>query len=483
MELKDTSPTKKFDEKEIKCPYCFKIFHHHEVGFRAEPVSQKIIEEYRHKITEVDIDEETAKEYTVKLENAQKYEKQRDDIWLNYWLGKGWAENGALYENEEGYDEHTEPGRDSILTEQQEVVITPGNENSDLLVRYIPDADNFCSAGMDNLGRKMKKRICPHCHNLLPQNYGKYDIKFISVVGISGSGKTVMLSQLLKNIDDYALGVGADVIFDAGANTINEFTKQYPVANNSPLPTGTREHFAPPIFLPFSKVTNGVRKNTTIVIYDIAGESCIRATGLEQYGPFVKNADGIIFLLDPRQIAGFAFADANAEKPAAVLDAMAQAFLLESTSQSKVPIAVAYSKSDKLRETGALVQESHIFKNIDYTGKGFMQSEYHNVKFEVERLMNKYAHSKNLHRRVHTYFTNCGFFAFSSLGHDTEIEKDENGQEKQVLRQNLESIRIEEPLMWILAELGLIDKVNKTAESGKKDAARGPLGFIKRIIK
>ena len=58
-----------------------------------------------------------------------------------------------------------------------------------------------------------------------------------------------------------------------------------------------------------------------------------------------------------------------------------------------------------------------------------------------------------------------------------------NGQEKQVLRQNLESIRIEEPLMWILAELGLIDKVNKTVEGGKKDAASGPLGFIKRIYK
>ena len=146
MELKDTSPTKKFDEKEIKCPYCFKIFHHHEVGFRAEPVSQKIIEEYRHKITEVDIDEETAKEYTVKLENAQKYEKQRDDIWLNYWLGKGWAENGALYENEEGYDEHTEPGRDSILTEQQEVVITPGSKIVSLIINLQFLAGDSCTS-------------------------------------------------------------------------------------------------------------------------------------------------------------------------------------------------------------------------------------------------------------------------------------------------------------------------------------------------
>ncbi len=42
---------------------------------------------------------------------------------------------------------------------------------------------------------------CPKCNGKLPSTYGKYPIKFLSVIGASGSGKTVYLSNLLKVAD------------------------------------------------------------------------------------------------------------------------------------------------------------------------------------------------------------------------------------------------------------------------------------------
>ncbi len=42
---------------------------------------------------------------------------------------------------------------------------------------------------------------CPKCDGKLPSNYGKYPVKFLSVIGASGSGKTVYLSNLLKFSD------------------------------------------------------------------------------------------------------------------------------------------------------------------------------------------------------------------------------------------------------------------------------------------
>ncbi len=42
---------------------------------------------------------------------------------------------------------------------------------------------------------------CPKCEGKLPSAYGKYPVKFLSVIGASGSGKTVYLSNLLKFSD------------------------------------------------------------------------------------------------------------------------------------------------------------------------------------------------------------------------------------------------------------------------------------------
>ena len=47
------------------------------------------------------------------------------------------------------------------------------------------DPEGFLYQVRDEEGRDTKVRICPHCHNPLPFEYGKYPVKYIAVVGIA----------------------------------------------------------------------------------------------------------------------------------------------------------------------------------------------------------------------------------------------------------------------------------------------------------
>lgn len=462
MELKEQNVFNSYDDVEIKCPYCFNTFFHNEVGFRVEPISNEKVQEYKQKI--ISGDEKEAEKYKKKLENAKHYEKKRDSIWHEYWEKMGWVGNAALYENGDGYDEYNDHSRPSALSDLQDPII--GLDNDMLIGEKRVDADGFVVAAVDNRGEITERRICPHCHNKLPKDYGKNPVKFIAVVGISGSGKTVMLSQLIENIEDYATNGGGKVTFDS-SDSASKFPLQYKVKANQELPSGTREHFAPPIYLQFTKTEKKSWKETTLVIYDIAGESCINAGGIEKYGPFVRNSDGIILLLDPRQISAFSCADENAEKPTAVLNAMGKAFLLDDNQVCKVPFAVAYSKSDKLQNAGIDINEnSHIFRPIEYTAqRGFMLDSYKNVRFEVESLLKKY--SPTFYHNVVDFFENYGFFAFSSLGHDAESTSSSDGKKANVLTMNLEPKRLEEPLLWLLYKWKLIDGVTQAKQEPK----------------
>ena len=75
------------------------------------------------------------------------------------------------------------------------------------------DADGMVDSVVEFYGMETTERICPHCHNPLPPNYGKYKVHFIATVGITSSGKTVYLSQLLRRMDEYMSNVNV-VTFD-----------------------------------------------------------------------------------------------------------------------------------------------------------------------------------------------------------------------------------------------------------------------------
>lgn len=448
---------------DIKCPYCFQSFKHDQVAFRVAPLSADTIKQIDSKINNAQ-DEESIEKYKEEREEAEKFLKSEDQKFSDYWRKKGWLDNDNLFENMEGFDEYTNSTekRESVLVREHDPVIQSSRFSE------TEDDDGFVYAAEYRQGeilQKTTKRICPHCHNKLPKDYGKRPVKFMALVGITGSGKTVMLSKLLESMEEYIARAGGQLI---PGDCASNFIKAYPVKNNEELPDGNKEHFSPPVFLNVFTGPDENRTITTIVIYDIAGESCVNPEGMDKYGPFVRNADGIIFLLDPEQISAFQSSDQDSHKPTAVLHAMNNAFLLEKEEQCGVPIAVTYSKSDKLKNINDDIKEnSNVFRQIDYvSGKaGFMFDSYLQIRTEIRNLLKKY--SMSFLNDIERQFSNPGFFSISVLGHEPgkKVHKTAGYETTASIPvDNIVPLRLEEPFLWLLYKWGLIEKISKKEE-------------------
>lgn len=424
----------------IKCPYCFEEFSHTQVSFRSET---KFTSDYiSEREMEYEREEDETKKVNLKLmiENAKKYEIKHDRTYGAFWGRMVGDEN---YENDQCC---------------RMPVITPEEAN-----QLIFDEDGFLEAVKDGAGKKTERRICPYCHNLLPRFYGKYEIRFLSVVGITASGKTVYLSQLINNLEEDLYKVGCSVIYSTEAL---EFKKNHIVRKGYPLPAGTVVRFVPPLYF-----TIQGKRNVTLVAYDIAGEACVDVERIATYGSFIKNSDGLIMLVDPGQFKGLhamlesssnqISSDDEKASPTAVLSAVHGAFMGGHNAASTVPLAVVISKSDMLFEATDAFGEclipygSNIRQDVSQRpDKSFNEMEYGNVNADITMLVSNQFPA--LHETVTRNFTNYGYFAVSALGCDVEPTDGASGANWTPVTDPM-PMRIEEPLCWILKKWDVIN--------------------------
>ncbi len=425
----------------IKCPYCFEEFSHRDVAFRSETgFSEEFLNE---KNMEYEREEDESKKRGLQtlIENARSYLIQPDKTYQSFWSEMVGDPN---YEN----DEYCQRPVIDISTAIEEIY----------------DPDGFLEAIKDRAGKRTDRRICPYCHNLLPRFYGKNEIKFMSVIGITSSGKTVYLSQLVENLESDLDKVGCSIIYSKEAT---EFRKHHIIKRGYPLPVGTVVRFVPPIYFTVQKN----QRNITLVTYDIAGEACADADYIVTYGKFIKNSDSIMMLIDPGQFKGLhaalenttvqMSADDEKASPTTVISAVHSAFMGVSNEKSNVPLAAVISKSDVLMNLTdnagdpLIPFQSHVRQDLtQMMDKSFNEMEYRNVNADITSMV--MTQFPALHTTIINNFTRYGYFAVSALGCDVMEISDSTGASWAPVSDPI-PLRIEEPFFWILKEWGMID--------------------------
>lgn len=443
---------------QIKCPYCFKEFGNDEVHFKAMTLKEGNVrgsmqDDFGVEGEDEDFElfgstEKKESEETVDKSVAELFEEKEDAQFKGFW------EN---YANELDWSYKNYP----VIT-REDTRMMQGT--------YHKDAEGFVDSVTDFYGMESRERICPFCHNPLPPNYGKYQVHFIATVGITSSGKTVYLSQLLKRMDEYMAEVGLGTLDMTAANT--KFLKEHPVKMDVPLPQGTPPGaLSDPLFYVVLDRKGNKNIYHTLVFYDVAGENCVEADQMLRYGPFIRNADGIIMILDPDQFSEISNdIDEDVMGPKAVLQAMFSSFLSAKNvgGRTNVPLALALSKSDKLENSELFNSNSNLFRHIIYNERrpGFDLQQYKNAWGEIRRFLQNQPEGKGMLAVMNNCFANTGLFAFSALNCDVRTEEREiDGELKQVsfpISHPNNPRRIEEPLLWLLAEFGIVQKLEPT---------------------
>ncbi len=392
----------------FKCPYCFAECEDDKVYFRATHFFDD--RQIHAVMADAEDPERDIKQLFVK--NSKDSPKVRNLI--RFWESKG-AEAG--YISDPGWNmPYIDP------TDDRFAEMIRATETGRLQVGadgFVRDQNGFVLRVVDRYGSEFQpmKRLCPHCLNPFPlEDYGKREIKFISVVGTTGAGKTVYLHELLMRFATAMAGTN----YKIEASNLSDIGEH--VDPDHPLPGATDTRIMRrPLAVNLQADERHGGKKMTLVFYDVAGEHFSRKeNGEEESGStgvtdYIRYSDAIMILIDPAQIS-FLTSEGRARMADDVQKTIEVLFKLRGDWKG-IPAAVVLTKSDTLENMSELGRESEIFHHIDHNlrnaaSAGFQRDNFAKVNCQIRNLLEEYA--KGIYHTV-DQMDHPAFFAVSAI--------------------------------------------------------------------
>lgn len=337
------------------------------------------------------------------------------------------------------------------------------------------------SAPCPRCGAGSPAKVCPVCHSQLPVHFGKMPSRMIALVGAKQSGKTVYMTVLLHELM-HDLGRQLDAaISGADDRTMHRFGSEYegPLYRDSLLlpPTTTAGlHNRVPMVFRFTTGGSGwlrrgsrpgraeggaLPHHTLLSFFDAAGEELQTQRSVEQNVRYLAAADAVILLLDPHTMPGVPGgipgadagtgtpADDAGDHPANVLSNITNLMLATGRRGKpdwiRKPLAVVFSKMDPLltglSPTSPLLQPPPRTAYLD-------ERDSAAVHEEMRRLLDQWQ-GPRLDQLAKRHYTTYRYFGVSALGENPTADN-------RVAARGIRPLRVADPFMWTLAQLGAI---------------------------
>lgn len=203
-------------------------------------------------------------------------------------------------------------------------------------------------------------RLCPACQEPLPGDIDSRELLTIAVVGMTGATKTHYLGSMLwqaANLQALSEPLSC-AEFAPDEPSAERFHNDYYLelfTSGEPLPATALEEEVRLRPLAF-RATFRDHQPRTLLFHDVAGEVLTSRAVRNRVAPFVRRADGIVFLVDPawyppvaqylRQHRGIDVGPVPYNQ-ATLLAAVADELQRDGVAE-EIPVAVALSKADLL---------------------------------------------------------------------------------------------------------------------------------------
>ncbi len=316
----------------------------------------------------------------------------------------------------------------------------------------------------DACGKESSKRLCPYCHFELSYDAGFIDDHVIAIIGGRNTGKGHYLATLVHRLENESGALFNFSLRMLGDETRRRFEEDYrtPLFRRRTLiqPTQSatvdRRVRLPMVFRLTLKHRQGKRlRAANLSFFDSAGEDMASLDTLSREARYICHAAGLIFLLDPLQIdavrqrlpAGDLPPRDPQADPEYLVERLRELFERQSglspTRRVRTPLALVLSKMDQV---WPLLEPASGLRNPGEHFGFFNRSEAQSVYTEVWGMLQNWL-GYGFSNRLQMGFSNYHYFAVSSLGQppgkDGKVEK-------------ISSIRVEDPLLWLLFQMGLI---------------------------
>ncbi len=322
-------------------------------------------------------------------------------------------------------------------------------------------------------GGPAKRRACPVCHTAVPDAFVDNDNPMLGIVGSKGSGKTVLMTVLTKQLrENIGKRFGAAVRFATdnpdGFEGVGQYTKEREdnMFLDGKLPMGTlqnsQERRRPVVLMWQAESQNrfGVRrlKSTALTFIDSAGEDFNKledAYALE----YLAACDGLTVALDPFELPGArasvtlaagATGRSAGANPLHVIERITEILRIEHqvkrNRKIKVPLAVVFTKIDAFfptlsRDNPVMAESASKFAYDNLDGQ--------TVHEHMRTLLHQWgAEEIDLHMRLN--YDTYRFFGVSALGAEPIYDED------RVSPGGVRPHRVEDPILWLLAKEGAV---------------------------
>jgi len=311
-------------------------------------------------------------------------------------------------------------------------------------------------------------RLCPNCHSTLPANFTSSSPVF-GIVGVRGSGKTVLLSVLAAELTSAVarrFGASIDTVGNSALlGRLRSVRQSLEPGGDGNLPAQTaaftKADTVPAVFeWQMTRQRRGLGNGTDSTIlsfYDTSGEDLATLDrAREQH--YLAATDGLILLLDPfglpenrdtalaRGVDPENLNDTPMQVLSAVTGMLCEADRLGPNKKIKRPLAVVLAKIDAFF---AEVDPDHPIRRLPENRPVFDERESLDLHHHVEALVERWGGDDVL-RHLRFNYTSHRFFVASALGAEPDYAS------ARVNGRGLRPHRVAEPLLWLMAERGFL---------------------------
>ncbi|MFE6224568.1 MULTISPECIES: hypothetical protein [unclassified Streptomyces] len=322
-------------------------------------------------------------------------------------------------------------------------------------------------------------RVCAHCHSDLPSDYCEQDSRIIALVGAKASGKSTYVSVLVNELRHrvgQAYGAALAAMGDESQRRDREMAEdlydrlRLPDAT-VPSAVGFNDPLLYRLSLPRKALGRDGSRHTALVFFDAAGEDLKSAEAMNRYTQYLSAAHGIILLVDPLQLGAVrdTLGAAEGQMPAKDIPALQIAAEIATQLRSHghggsrgrvgIPLAVAVTKTDTVR--GLLDPHSPLLANAPHSGGRFDEADRLAVHEETRSLLEGWD-SGALWRQLERDFSDVSLFGLSALGAPPPADAPAD-----VPAAGPQPVRVEDPLLWLLARRGLLPVARPPRTPGK----------------
>jgi len=352
-----------------------------------------------------------------------------------------------------------EGGNISTPLQRKKVFPAPMSKNYDIpKFAHCPDCK-----------RETSKVICPSCHNSLPESSLTGEDMIISVVGSRDVGKSHYIGVIINELIERVAGK-FDGVLTGFDDTMARYEESFgrglyvELTKLNLTQSSTVRTNRPLIFSLTIQKNNKIRK-FTLVFFDTAGEDLNAFDTMNTVNRYICKSAGVIFLLDPMQIwavrnqlsdelvsRASSVTVQQATRPDDIMTRVSELIRndkkMVSTATINIPVAAVFSKFDAI--VPLIPPGSTILDPSPHCDAGaFVMSDWHNVNSEIQSLLKTWGATAFV-QQLDLNYTNFSYFAASSLGLDNSPQRDGRIDRPR-------PHRIEDALLWILKENGVIE--------------------------